>query len=138
MTTEINHIQLFLQTIPSSPWVEIENMFIPELFLQNLKWVCYKPNEINNLDKLCKKVDVSKVIFKSYSSDLSKKLSNEAINYDSYNRLACHLVGGFSATHDFKFLNTLLKIMDGILIKPQYHMPLKLRNLCEGFLKNVL
>jgi hypothetical protein len=73
-----------------------------------------KNNEISkNLyvyDRLCKKIDVVKKIYKFYSIDLSTKKNDKEISSDAYRVILDKLI--MYEVADFKILNTALKLND--------------------------
>jgi hypothetical protein len=64
------------------------------------------------LDRLCKKIDVVKEVFSTYTDDLSKAKSIEPISLESYIKLLKVLL--FYSTNDLKYFNSALKLYDKI------------------------
>jgi hypothetical protein len=90
--------------------------FDVEFFLSNMANVL----ELNKedriiIDRLCKKIDVVKMLFTRYSSNLSKKKSDEEVSPNSYQILFSLLQ--LENELDYKFLNTAFKINDILLLK---------------------
>lgn len=69
------------------------------------------------VDKLCKKIDVAKIVKRFYESDMSKSSGDELAQNDDLEMLTKSLVLYFQKYKDYKVLNTLLKISDNILQK---------------------
>lgn len=67
------------------------------------------------VDKLCKKIDVVKHVYKYYSLDLSSKKSSDEISDPSYSKLLNILIN--KSNVDFKLLNSGLKLNDIMLSK---------------------
>lgn len=66
-------------------------------------------------ERLCKKIDVVKRVYKFYSADLSTKKSDYEINSDAYLVILTKLISNNEL--DFKFINTALKLNDILLSK---------------------
>lgn len=90
----------------------MKNEFVTEQYLIEKKYQNYAIDKIDFpiIDRLCKKVDVVKKVYKVYSSDLSSKLSNEEIEYTSYQELLQLLCSAINLVKDYKFLNTAFKL----------------------------
>ncbi|SFR51091.1 hypothetical protein SAMN05216203_1020 [Marinobacter daqiaonensis] len=69
------------------------------------------------IDRLCKKVDVVKKVYRSYTPDLSVKMSNEEIGRQPYRDLLELFLVAASSFEDYKFLNTALKLNDLLVEK---------------------
>ena len=68
------------------------------------------------LDKLCKKIDVVKKVYTSYEFDLSKATTTKELSKDEYRKLLGVLLFFAEEKHDFKFLNSSLKLLDKLNI----------------------
>lgn len=70
-------------------------------------------DEFYTVDRLCKKIDVVKNVFKFYTSDLSKKQTNDEISDIAYKSLFSVLKDyRVTGLQDYKFLNSALKLND--------------------------
>lgn len=81
--------------------------------------------EIEVAERLSKKIDVVKIVYKYYSHDLSKKDSDEEIDSQTYLLLWDYFILLVRISLDIKFLNSSLKLndllMDKKLIKKKRH-----------------
>jgi|SRR5690554_541704 len=93
----------------------MQNLFDIESFIFKTAAHIEAPNNYLIIDRLCKKIDVVKSVFKFYTADLSKKQSDEEISTDAYKQLLKLLSN--EAIIDFKFLNSALKLNDILLSK---------------------
>jgi hypothetical protein len=103
-------------------------------FLTHLMAGNYTASNLNTLEKLCKKVEVSKKLFLYYDPLLQKPLTTDSISQAVCDKLVCHLLLAFIYSGNYKFCNSLLKILDGILIIPIYQISDQLKSLCEEIL----
>ena len=72
-------------------------------------------NNIIIIDKLCKKIDVVKNVYKFYKKDLSQVVLKENIG-KKYQQYLCFILLYLAYTNkDLKFLNSALKMIDYIL-----------------------
>lgn len=118
----------FLKEVPPPRFLEGE--FSTENFLtKTCEAILEKTGEdpFIFLDRLCKKVDISKSLRVFYSRDLSEKLTNERVAPQYIPLFIAILLWNAEEKTDFKFLNTALKILDGILGKPPAAFPKGLR-----------
>lgn len=70
-------------------------------------------DEFYTVDRLCKKIDVVKNVYKFYTSDLSKKQTNDEISNIAYKSLFSVLKDyRITGLLDYKFLNSALKLND--------------------------
>ena len=104
----------------------MKNEFVTEQYLTEKRYQNYAIDEVDFpiIDRVCKKVDVVKKVYKIYSSNLSSKLSHEEIEYTSYQELLELLCSAIKLLKDYKFLNTAFKLNEllyerGILSKKQ-------------------
>lgn len=75
-------------------------------------------DEFYTVDRLCKKIDVVKNVYKFYTSDLSKKQTNDEISNIAYKSLFSVLKDyRIAGLQDYKFLNSALKLNDIIFKK---------------------
>jgi len=89
--------------------------FSTEEFIYTLSKSIYNEittNDLEILDKLCKKIDVSGEVFIYYVWDLSSKKSNKKIKDNYMFLLASLLLMYSSSLNDYKFLNSALKILN--------------------------
>lgn len=95
-----------------------------------------KCNELSKdyfiLDRLCKKIDVVKSVFKFYTADLATKKSDDEIGENAYKSLLKILSN--ESILDFKFLNSALKLNDILLSKSIISEEEQMRN--KEFLLN--
>lgn len=76
------------------------------------------------LDRLCKKLDVTRKLRVFYTADLSrnaKPLSNLQPEYLSF--IAALLLSAAQQHRDAKFLNSVLKMLDNGLVEQTEHVP---------------
>src|SRR5690554_4180471 len=91
-----------------------DNYFDTEVFLLSLE-VKILTQEINEsdyfiIDRLCKKIDVVKRLYRFYSEDISTKKSDKEVSIELYIVFLEALQS--EEYSDFKFLNTALKLND--------------------------
>lgn len=74
-------------------------------------------NDKKIIEKLCKKIDVVKQVYKFYSANLLVKESSVEISGEAY-LILMSIIKYYAMTHlDYKFLNTAFKLNDIILTK---------------------
>lgn len=91
-----------------------DNYFDTKIFLLSLQSKILT-QEINEgdyfiIDRLCKKIDVVKRLYRFYSEDISTKKSDEEVSIELYIVFLEALQS--EKYSDFKFLNTALKLND--------------------------
>lgn len=92
-----------------------EDCFSTELFLYD--FYSSMPDKLSSeqfktLDRLCKKIDVVRKIFISYTNDLSKAKSNTLVT-PQYNIVLISILLYYAEeVKDFKFLNSAMKLFD--------------------------
>ena len=93
----------------------MQNFFDVERFIFKSE----KCNELSSdyliVDRLCKKIDVVKSVFKFYTADLATKKSDDEIGEDTY-KLLLKILSNDNIL-DFKFLNSALKLNDILFSK---------------------
>lgn len=99
---------------------KMENAFSTENFLYNVDLSNLKDVDLLVLDRLCKKIEVVKALYCFYSGDLSKSLDKDIIVNDDYIVYLCGIyLFLWQNQKDYKFLNTSLKLLDGLLCQPE-------------------
>ena len=88
---------------------------LEDFLLSDVNFDVFDEKNYRVIDRLCKKIDVVKTLFKFYSNDLSAKKSSDEISSSLYFKM-------FSILHaehylNYKFLNTAFKLNDIFLIK---------------------
>ncbi len=95
-----------------------KNYFSTELFLYNIynkKIDLNNQDTINKLDIICKKIDVPKKVFICYTKDLAKTVDTTHIG-SAYEIYLCAILLYLSdEKDDMKLLNSVLKMLDGVL-----------------------
>ncbi|MCW5875080.1 MAG: hypothetical protein KIS88_10585 [Anaerolineales bacterium] len=82
------------------------------------------PKAVQTLDRLCKKLDVTRKLRAFYTKDLSRNARPVADVQPSYLPLAVALLLSFAQAHgDLKFLNSALKVLDGNLTQRSLYPP---------------
>jgi len=114
MTQHADKIKDYLRKLPSSHFLDINTSK-------------YTSEDIESLEYLCGKVEGSKKILQANAKNNHNSLSNEALSKTDIDKLVCHLLLLYLDTHDYKFINCVLKLRDGILKIPIYTMNLELR-----------
>jgi len=66
------------------------------------------------LNKLCKKIDVVKVVYDKYEDDLSKASSTVSISIEVYSKLLKILLFYSLENSDIKYFNSALKLYDKV------------------------
>lgn len=88
-------------------------LFDVENYIFEISKKKYLSDEFYTVDRLCKKIDVVKKVFKFYTSDLSKKQNNDEISDVAYKSLFGVLKDyRITGLQDYKFLNSALKLND--------------------------
>lgn len=88
-------------------------LFDVENYIFEISKKKYLSDEFYTVDRLCKKIDVVKKVFKFYTSDLSKKQNNDEISDVAYKSLFGVLKDyRITGIQDYKFLNSALKLND--------------------------
>ncbi len=93
----------------------MEKLFDVEHFISNLYEKDNLKEDFQKLDRLCKKIDVVKNIYRFYTFDLAIKKSDEDISYNTYRKLFYILTS--KSANDYKLLNSALKLNDIMLRK---------------------
>lgn len=73
----------------------------------------YKHHEI--VDRVCKKIDVAKVVKKAYDSNMLVNTSDFVLNDQELDIMINRLIAYYIKFTNYKVLNSLLKISDNIL-----------------------
>lgn len=97
------------------------NAFSVECFLQNLAIgeEMRHPENHQVLERLCKKIEVPRRLYAFYELDLSKASGDDEVHGAYITYLCCLYLYSAAAFHDFKHLNTALKLLDGVLQQTQ-------------------
>lgn len=92
---------------------------------------------LSRLERLCKKVDVQNKLRIFYKTDLSTPLCDD--NVDSiYAKLLCAVLLFFSLSYnDYKFLNTGIKMINGVLLEPKVEYEMSWNYLAEETLSQL-
>lgn len=85
-------------------------------YLRGLDVTKIKKIDHEIIDRLCKKIDVTRTVKRFYLADLSKAVSDEVLPIQDVNLLTNFFIEYYKKYSDYKVLNTLLKITDGILL----------------------
>ena len=95
----------------------MKKQFDTRHYLQTKKCQDYAivENDFEVIERLCKKVDVVKKVYQTYSADLSIKNSDREITPTDYEELLSLITTAAESCRDFKFLNTALKLNDILL-----------------------
>ena len=66
--------------------------------------------DFKHYDRLCKKVDVPRVLYVAYSKNFSTSRSTDVLGQGEADAFALNLLYLCAKNHDLKFINTLLKM----------------------------
>lgn len=109
-------IQVLLSILIQAPAPRIKKgYFSTELFLSDLiRGPLGMPSveKVGILDRLCKKIDVTQFVRAFYTHDLSRNVTNEYIHRCYTTSLIGSLIHCAISCHDYKFLNSALKMKD--------------------------
>ena len=106
-----------------------EGDFLLSKELENLREINQRNFII--LDRLCKKIDVTKKVLKVYNKNfLAKKESQEELGEEQYLMLGEVLLFWAKEKKDYKFLNSCLKLAD-LLTERGVQLSLKAEKLLE-------
>ena len=117
-----NEIIADLRDIPDQQ-VTLEESFDTTAFIYSL----INQNTITEdqdliLDRLCKKIDVTKRICSHYSLDLKQSLDKKSVDQRVLKALSLILIQRARENKDLKFLNTAFKIIDTHLEKESHQL----------------
>lgn len=129
MNLIINEINAYLAILPKDTEKRSKQFFSTESFLSQLVPASYTVQDLLLLDQYCRKIDVKKALYSEYSLNLEIVENSSVLSTESIERMVCHLLLAFLQAKDYKFLNTVLKLRDGVLKTPSYQMGLGLRSL---------
>ena len=109
--------------------IVFEGDFLLSKELENLREINQRNFII--LDRLCKKIDVTKKVLKVYNKNfLAKKESQEELGEEQYLMLGEVLLFWAKEKKDYKFLNSCLKLAD-LLTERGVQLSLKAEKLLE-------
>lgn len=94
--------------------------------------------EFNMFEFLIKKIEVTKKLHKHYDMNTLKPVTVAHVPANVCAVFMCYCMLFYLSTQDYKFLNTFLKIKDGVLFNQNFGMNLELRIMCEEFVLHVL
>lgn len=117
----------------------MQDYFDTEMFIKKIgSFDCFHcmGDHFHIFDRLCKKIDVVKKIYKFYTADLSRKCSDEEIEESCYMHLMSYFILYSEETLDLKFINTSFKVNDILLRKGCINRRVWLENIekLESFL----
>lgn len=108
-----------------------------EAFIDHLNYNEYSHEDLTTIEILCKKIDVSKKLYTSYDLTSLKPQSTAEISSRHFNLLFCHLIGVWLYRHNFKCINTALKMNASIMHNAELRLSEKSKHLIHMVTKNV-
>lgn len=115
------------------------NCFSTENFLNQPRFLsAYNQDYINVFDQLTKKIEVVRRLYQFYNPYDIKPMGVKYVSFKTCDLFLCHSMCLYLIYTDYKFLNTILKMADGILKSPCYLPTPKVNHVLDKFLKNVL
>jgi hypothetical protein len=105
-----------------------------EALLNMTGWWALTPQTEAQLDRLRKKIEVARRLFRYYTPDLSRAAAPTLLSVEGVQRLCALLLRAAVLRHDARYLNSVLKLLDGVLGRGDLVFPSELRKLAHATL----
>lgn len=113
-------------------------LFDLEAQLFTLSWSNLAPGVEVPFDRLRKKVEVARKLYRYYLPDLSYPAAPTVLSAPAVRRLCGLLLKAALIQRDARFLNSALKLLDGVLERDDCEFPLELRLLASATLDTLV
>jgi hypothetical protein len=109
-----------------------EGAYDLEIELFRPGWDGSVAERLAQLDRLRKKVEVARKLYRFYLPDLSLAVGTQVLSGSAVRRLCALMLKAALARHDARFLNSALKLLDGVLGREDCDFPDELRALARA------
>ncbi len=109
-----------------------EGVFDLEAELFRPGWVGPTADRLAQLDRLRKKVEVARKLYRFYLPDLSRATGAQVLSAAAVRRLCLLMLKAALARHDARYLNSVLKLLDGVLERDDCDFSDELRALARA------
>jgi len=109
-------------------------LFDLETQLHTVSWSNLAPEVEVPFDRLRKKIEVARKLYRYYQPDLSRPAAPTALSAPAVRRLCGLLIKAALIWRDARFLNSALKLLDGVLGRDDCEFPQELRLLAGATL----
>lgn len=109
-----------------------------ELSVRSESWRTLAPAALAQLHRLRKKVEVSRSLYRFYRADLSHPEGLARLSGAGAQRVCVLFVKAALVQRDPRFLNSALKMVDGVLIQEDCAMPLPVQALVGAALDHLV
>jgi hypothetical protein len=109
-----------------------------EVALYSQDWSELTPCAEEKFDRLRKKIEVARKIFRYYLPDLSRAAAPIPLSCEAVQRLCCLLLKLALIRRDARYLNSALKLLDGILDLNDCSFPEELNTLAHATLESLV
>lgn len=112
-----------------------EGMFDLEIELYCPGWDGSVADRLVLLDRLRKKVEVARKLYRFYLPDLSRSVDTQLLAAAAVRHLCALMLKAALVRHDTRYLNSALKLLDGVLTREDCDFPDELRALAHATLE---
>lgn len=112
-----------------------EGAYDLEIELFRPGWDGPTTERLAQLDRLRKKVEVARRLYRVYLPDLSRAVGTQVLSEAAVRRLCVLMLKAALARHDARFLNSALKLLDGVLAREDCDFPDELRALARAVIE---
>jgi hypothetical protein len=114
------------------PGSATEGVYDLEIELFQPDWDGPAAERLAQLDRLRKKVEVARKLYRFYLPDLSRPAGTQVLSAAAVRYLCALMLKAALVGHDARFLNSALKLLDGVLEREDCDFPDELRSLARG------
>lgn len=117
------------------PGPAVEGAYDLEIELFQPGWDDPAAERLVQLDRLRKKVEVARKLYRFYLPDLSRAAGTQLLSAAAVQRLCALMLRAAMARLDARYLNSALKLLDGVLAREDCDFPDELRDLAHATLE---
>lgn len=92
--------------------------------------------DLLTLDKLARKIEIAGTLYQAYSSNFKSTPDAEIASAEAVDALLMIFLMAFHQTGDWRYLNTVLKAVDGVLKQPRPASSSSLKEYCLGIVES--
>lgn len=135
----VEESRLLLQRIPSSPnrSRKLAQFDLEFLLSQGAEAALDRLSEPLS-DRLRRKIEVARKVYQTYEPDLSRPTSSVPLSAEAINQLCALMLLAALRQRDVRFLNSALKLIDGILAPANVQVSQRLISLAHATLQLLL
>jgi len=109
--------------------------FDTERFIRSLDFDDVASCDRTTLERLTRKIEVARKLYQAYQPDLSKASSETPVRVGFVLYLMLYYIHAGRLLGDWKWVNTGVKMMEGILLVPEVDVPASIRDAIVGILE---